>query len=307
MANASGQMTAALSNLDAVEYLANTAAADQLEAQYGLDKPALTVKLTFVGNTRPDQTLLIGKARTGKAELFGKLAGNPGVFAINNSLQAALDVDALALCPSSFGRCPASTSPASRSRRGQGQFQLTRKPAGWQISGPFDAGVPMARVVDMLGALAAPQCDSYKAFDAKDLVPFGLDKPALHITIRGKDGTEHGLLLGALTAAGSTSCYAKQTNSPAIFVVNGALAGTIDHGALNLLDPVLVKIDPGQLSAVQTKTGADLLTLEKKGKEWQVLDTPASPFKADAETVAQVAQAWHQIVAERVCRLWSQG
>src|SRR5205823_5723002 len=74
----------------------------------------------------------------------------------------------------------------------------------------------------------------------------------------------------------------------------------IDRGALDFLDPVLLRLEPGLLQRVERKTGTETLTLERKeDKGWVVQTSPATSFAADAETLGGVEAFWQNLVASR--------
>ena len=93
------QIASGLGSLEALEYVNDKPKESDLEAQYGLGKPALKVTLTFSDKKKPARTLLVGKARGGKPGYFAKLADAPAVFAVAADLHKQLDRDSLAYLP----------------------------------------------------------------------------------------------------------------------------------------------------------------------------------------------------------------
>src|SRR5439155_22514678 len=115
------------------------------------------------------------------------------------------------------------------------------------------------------------------------------EQHALKVTLSAKSG-EHTLLIGKPADDGTPGRYAKLAKDPAVFVVNEDLVKAVDHTALDMLDPVLVRLDPGRLERVEWRAGGvnppgrraggvnppvgSHLKLERKGDEWRVLDAP---------------------------------
>lgn len=308
------QIASSIGKLEAEEFVTNQAAADQLGPQYGLDKPALSITVQPSDPDKPARTVQFGKARSGKPGLYARLAGSDAVFAVDSAVRDKLDVDPLTLLPKRLWQLPTSQITQVKVRKGSEEYTLERKDPAWQIIGPFTAPADAGRVAGLLQALASPHCDNYKAFEAKDLAAYGLDKPVLQVTLTEADGStparsvsegtsdprlRFGLVLGGPTGPGASSRYAKQINNPAIFVVNDALADSINHSAFDLLDPVLVQVEPGDLERVQVKKGTETLTLEKKGKDWQVLDAPASPFVADPGSIQRLEGLCQNVAGDR--------
>jgi hypothetical protein len=294
------QLVNSLAVLEAVEYVSNKVPADQLDPDYGLGKSALSVELTVTDKKKPVKKLQIGKQRSGKPGYFGRLDESPAVFAVNPEIHNSLSRDALALLPLQLWQLmPGEVTAVKIHKRGSDEYRLTRKDAGWQISGPFEAAALSVRADRLTTGLLAPRCESYKAFDSKDPALYGLDKPELEITLTAKDGKEHGLVIGAPVGKDSPGRFARKTGSPAVFVVGETVLGAADKSALDLLDPVLLRLEPNQLERVQDKTGTEMITLEKKGEGWQVLDSPAGKFDADIQVTTEMDIVWQNVVAEK--------
>src|SRR5206468_2125423 len=93
-----GQLARDLGNLEVVEHVSDKPKPEDLDKQYGLAKPALTVAMKFTGG-KSAETLLIGKQREGKQEYFAKRAADPGIFVVKKDIHDALEHDSLAYRP----------------------------------------------------------------------------------------------------------------------------------------------------------------------------------------------------------------
>jgi hypothetical protein len=285
--------------LETKVYVTLSAAMDEL-TKYGLDKPELTFTVAFTDKTKPARTFQVGKARSGKGGYYARQADDHAVFILEGGVQEALKRDALSLLPAKLWQTtPEEIATVKIQKKGQPEYRLTRKDAGWQITGPFDAPAYALVVEQMLQGLASPQCESYKLHEAKDLKPYGLDVPLLTVTVVTRDGKEHGLLVGAPVEAGSGSHYAKLAKGPAVFVISAGLATGADREALALLDPLLLRVGPGQLTRVQGKVGDTGLTLVRQDRSWQVEGSPAGAFPADAQTMSEIEAFWSNVRAQR--------
>jgi hypothetical protein len=298
------QVAGTLGSLEAVEYADQMAKPDDLEARFGLGKPAITVRLEFTDKNKPARVLEVGKAQGGKPGTFARLADaadkTTPVFVISREAHDALDRDSLAYRPTQLWQVPAEDVAAVRVRRaGEAEYRLTRDGAGWKVGGPFEAPALTAAVQTLVNDLAAPQAQSYKAHEAKDLAPYGLDRPHVSVTVSAKDGKEHTLLVGASAGKEGPGRSAKLADSPAVFVVNDTLAHAADRAALDLLDPVLLHLDTARVERVTGKSGEAGLTLERTEHGWRVTDAPGSPFPADTEAVAGLEGLWADLRAER--------
>jgi hypothetical protein len=297
------QLADRLSNLEALEYVSNAPKAEELEPQYGLGKPALVVRLQFADKAKAPQTLHVGKARGAKPGYFARVANGlepSAVFAVNNDVFTALDRDALAFLPHELWRVlPEEVAALKVRKEEQPEYRLARADKGWRVEGPFSAPALAGAADALVQELAAPVCESFKALEAKNLTEYGLDKPYLTLALAAKDGKEHTLLVGAPTEKGSLSRFAKVSDRPAVFVVNDLFLSSTDRAALDLLDPVLLKLDPAKIERVQSKAGGEALTIERKGEEWKVTEGPGTPFAADAGAMATETSVWAVLRADR--------
>jgi hypothetical protein len=292
-----------LGKLEAVEYVNQTPKKDELEAQYGLGKPALVVRVEFRDKAKPAQVLHVGKTRGGKNGYFAQLADGSDkvapVFAVHAEIHSELVRDALSYRPSQLWQVPPEEIVAVRIHKaGQKEYTLARSANAWKIRGPFEAGALAAVVQKMTAALASPKVERYKVHEAKDLAEYGLDKPSLSVTVATKDGKEHTLLVGK-TGMDSAFYFAKLANDSAIFQVGDAVVRAADHAALDLLDPSLLHLPAELLERMTVKTADSSLTLEKKGDAWQVAESPAGAFPADTEASSSLGFLWSNLRAER--------
>ena len=298
------QLAGDLGRLEAVEYVNQTPKKDDLESLYGLGKPPLVVKIEFTDNKKPPQVLRIGKSRGGKGGYFAQLAdgadGTAPVFAINADIHKELTRDALSYRPLTLWQLlPEDIVSLRIHKAGQKEYTLTRSGGAWKIGGPFEANALADAVQKMANELGSPKAESYKAHEAKNLAEYGLDKPARTVSVRGKDGAEHTLLIGKSTAEGASVRYAKREKDPAILEVGDALVRAADRGALELLDPTLLHLDAAKLERMRSKSADSSLTLEKKGDAWRVAESPAGAYPADTEVAASIGYLWSNLRAER--------
>jgi hypothetical protein len=297
------QLLADLGHLEAAEFVTQEPKKDELEAQYGLGKPPLTVRIEFTDKNKPAQVLHVGKERGGKGGYFARVAEGGPVFAINAELHKQLVRDSLSYRPQKLWQMiPEEIESLSVRKAGQKEYVLTRSDTNWKISGPFEANAQGDAVQKMTTELAAPRVESYTAHEAKDLDKYGLDKPALSINIKAvlsKDAKEHTLLIGKSTGEGSATHYAKRGNDSAIFTVGDALVRAADRAAFDLLDTQLLHLDSAKVDRVRSQAGDKSLTLEKKENAWQVTQSPAGAYPADANVASSLSQVWTNLRAQR--------
>jgi hypothetical protein len=296
------QLLADLGHLEAAEYVTEEPKQDELEPQYGLGKPPLSVRIEFMDKNKPAKTVQIGKTRSGKGGFFARVADGGPIFAINDDLHKQLTRDSLSYRPQTLWQVVPEEIESLRVRRsGQKEYVLTRSDNNWKISGPFEANALGENVQKMTAELVAPRVESYTTHEAKDLAEYGLDKPALTIRIKpvlDKVDKEHTLLIGKPAKEGGTH-YAKRGNDAAVFTVSDTLVRAADRAALDLLDTKLLSLDVAKVDRLHSQAGDKSLTLEKKGDAWRVTESAAGAYPADAEATASLSSVWSDLRARR--------
>lgn len=294
------QLLGDLGHLEATEFVNSSPKQDELEAQYGLGKPPLTVRIAFADKKKAAEVLHIGKERMDKGGYFARLGDSGPVFALNAELHTQLARDALSYLPQNLWQIPAETIAALRfHKEGQPEYTLTHSGESWKINGPFTAEAQTEAVQKITAELAAPKVESYKAFEAKNLADYGLDKPASTVAVRGQDGKEHTLQIGKATEKGAATRFAKRGDNPAIFIIGNALVRAADRSALDLLDTRLWHLNSSQVQRFRSQVGDKSLTLEKTGNGWRVSASPAGAFPADVEATSSLRLLWTELHAER--------
>jgi hypothetical protein len=298
------RLLADLGGLEAADFVSQSPAKDELESQYGLGKPALTVHIAFADKNKPARELRVGKPRD-KGGYFAIATDTGPVFAITDELHKELARDSLAYLPQNLWQITPEDVAALRIHKaGQAEYTLTRSGEAWNIGGPFTAKASAETVQRTLAELSSPRIESYKAHEAKNLAEYGLDKPALTLTIQAKQPGEsgHTLLIGkpVPAAAGEASRlhYAKRGNDPAIFTVADTLVRAADRSVLDLLDTRLLNVASRVVERVRVESGDKSLTLEKKNNVWRVTESPAGAFDADRDAASSLSLLWLDLRAQ---------
>jgi hypothetical protein len=171
-------------------------------AAYGLDNPRLVVSMvTKKEGAEASQTIVLGAEATQGSQkvVYAKRADQPTVYALGEWSLRNLgktagqlrDKTVVAFDPARVGR-------VVLERTGGAPVTLVRSNTGWTVEGadagtkPNDASI--SRFLDDLRDLRGTDV---AAEPAGDLAAFGLDAPALRVTLTDKDGQAIGTVLGA--------------------------------------------------------------------------------------------------------------
>jgi hypothetical protein len=314
-----------LGRLEAVEYISDAPTKDDLDKRYGLASPAASATVTFAKADKPAQTLLLGKQRGDKPEYFAKLASKPEVFVVKKEIRDALEQNSLAYRPLQLWQVPPDEIAELRLQKEGQEYRLKHEGPAWKIVEPFEATAVPGLVLPMVDDLAGLRCERYEAHAAKDLIPYGLDKPYLRLAFRSepakppeepkkekgaekkeqkpkteekKPAPERVLLVGKPAPKDAKARFAKLGDGDAVFVLDEKVVGALDHSALDLLDPQLLTLDAKVITGIRSESGGSNLTLTRDGETWRA-EAGATKFPADRDAMAAVLGVWSNLRADK--------
>ncbi|MFN4261014.1 MAG: DUF4340 domain-containing protein [Gemmataceae bacterium] len=299
-------LAAELGRLEVVEFVHDQPTPDDL-AQYGLDKPRLSVSLSFSDDKQPTRTLLLGKQRDNQTEYFAKLTDLPVVFVIPKDIHDDLDRGALAYLPlRQWQVAPQTITELRIEKRGEPAYRLSRVANDWRLTGPFEAhDLRVSTLADLLDDLEQLSCQRYVALRAKDLTEYGLDQPYLKLTLlsqakptpdAAEPTTAEQVLLIGNPAGAEGERFAKRGDNDAIFILGKSELSALDHDALYWLDRNLLSVNRRAITRIE-KTGDHPWTLKRQGDEWQV-EATAPSFTPGAEPLDDLLEVWTNLRAE---------
>jgi Domain of unknown function (DUF4340) len=189
-------------------------------AEYGLDKPEVTVEL---GTGSSKAQLLIGKA-AGEGSVHAKDQSRPAVFTIDSSLAADLSKDAADFRQKDlFDARAFNTTRLEVVRAGQTfafEKTKTKNKEGqdeekWRQVSPTAKDVDQMKVDNLISALTAARATTFVESSAKT----GLDKPELTATIKSDEGKREEKVTLAKSGA---DAYATRAGEPGVAKVDAA-------------------------------------------------------------------------------------
>ncbi|MBI3409911.1 MAG: DUF4340 domain-containing protein [Planctomycetes bacterium] len=287
-----------LAKLEAVDLVSDHPKDEDLDKLYGLAKPALSAKLFFADSKKTPQNLTIGKQREGKQEYFARMDSGP-IFAVRKSLHDDLDRDALTYRALDLWKHADKDITELAIHKDGHDFRLKKDGLSWKITGPFEATATPFEAENMVRDVAELKAVKFVASEPKDVMSYGLDKPALKLTVQanGTKPASHTLFVGK-EAEGKTR-FAKLEGGDAIFTVDEKNVTSFDRTAFDLLDPTLLILEPSSLEKLHG-AGATSFTLEKKNGGWQVTESPAPPFIPEDEMMQGLLGALYNLRGSKV-------
>src|SRR5262249_36582907 len=163
-------------------------------SQYGLEKPHLTV--TVYGKDNASESMLLGFKQTeqGKDGIYVRRGERTPVYTVHQWILTHLDRTVFELRAKpvfSFEPSPVASVDA---KVGSDHFSLQRAPGGtWKVvEGTTTAAADVPVVERFLDELRELKGVSIVADPMPSPVPFGLDQPAIVVTLNSKDGKSLG-------------------------------------------------------------------------------------------------------------------
>ncbi|HTR62689.1 MAG TPA: DUF4340 domain-containing protein [Candidatus Binataceae bacterium] len=162
--------------------------------QYGLEKPHLTV--TVYGKGAASESLLFGfkQSEQGKDGIYVRRGERTPVYTVHQWVVGSLDRSVLDLRDKTVFSFQSSDVDSAAVKVGSDQFTLKRSAGGkWDITqGGKTVEADVAVVERFLDELRDLKGVSIVADPMPSPVPFGLDQPAIAVTLMGKDGKNIG-------------------------------------------------------------------------------------------------------------------
>lgn len=298
-------LTGDLSRLEVTEYVDDAPKAEDVEKKYGLAKPQMIVKLGFEGGK--EQTLEIGTAQDLKPEVYARLAGTNSVFTLPKDKVDTLNAGAAGLLPLQLWAAASDKVTAIEVMRADGEkYKLSSEAGNWKLSGAFEAPVPYLIAQPLLSAATAVKAEKYEAVATADLAKYGLDKPAVKVSVNYKEqrGDKEELItktvaLGHALPDNPSMCYGMVEGTKSVFVLSDALAKEANKPALDRLDRTLYSLDSAAIQKVSI-AGPDAersTTLIREKVAWKA---EGKPFAIDAFSVTALTNAVSRPMAARL-------
>ena len=272
----------ALGNLTAAKYQALTSINP---AEYGFDKPLLTVKMTHtetppVGDGLMTRAVVVGAPTPDGAGRYARLESpNAPVFVVPAPFVDAartpaldlLDRTLLSLDPTRIAKVRiAALTP-------EDTFTLSKDASGkWSTAGATFA-IDGERVSRLTSAAARPPVAKLVAYgDAVKWADFGLEKAAVTvgITLEGDKPETHTIELGKADPLGGR--YARIDGGKAVAVIPTAAADSLARKKFDFADRSLLSFDPTTLVGIIRRQGKDELELAPAQRSGGTSSSPRS-------------------------------
>ncbi len=256
-------------------------------ADYGLEKPKLTVGVLQEGASEPLK-LLIGEKLPDGSGVYAKLPTRGRVFTIPSYVESTLGKKPFDLRDRSLLHAKRDAIKALEIAGPEGNYALARDDQGeWGFTKPLATRAGRWTVDGLLGTLENLRMESVAAEEAKDLKSFGLAKPARTVTLRLADGATRALQIGS--SAGEKKFYAREASQALVAVIPGALVDDLAKGMGEYRAKRLLEVATYDVEGFDAEEGgAKRVYAKTKVKDKEGLETSkwkrSSPDAKELET-----------------------
>jgi uncharacterized protein DUF4340 len=252
-------------------------------AQYGLAQPKTTVTVVREGSTEALR-LQLGEKTPDGSGVYAKLPTAARVFTIPSWNATSLEKKPFDLRDRNLLHVKRDEVKTVEVTSATESYALARDERGeWSFTRPLPTRAGRWSVDGLLGALEGLRMEKVAAEDARDLRPFGLDKPAWRVVLGLSDGTLRTLEIGG--SPGDKQHHAREASSRLVAVIPDAVVQDLGKGmkdlrAKRLLEVAAYEVEGFDVEAAGAKkVYARSSTKDKEGVDvyhWKRTTPPAA-------------------------------
>ena len=237
---------------------------------YGLKEPVIEVGFKTKGD-KSFRTLLVGTKTPTGGDMYAKLANEKKVFLVQGYLESTFNRQPFDLRDKKILSIERDKVDRLEVVNGDSTVMLMKGAGDWKIASPVAARGDFGSIEGLVSRLQSAEMKSIAAENATDMKQYGLDKPAVLVTI-GLGSARAQLALGAKTDKGDV--YARDLSKSIVVTVAPDLLTELQKGANDLRRKDIFEFRAYNLTRVELTRGATTLVAEKvKGKGKDAADT----------------------------------
>ena len=269
-------------------------------AQYGLNPAALDVAFRVKGQ-KDLQHLLVGEKTAAGGDLYAKKADEKRVFLISSYLDGTFNRTPFDLRDKAVLKFDHDKVDGLEIAHDGNTIQLAKTAGDWAMVKPYKARADFAAAEAALGSLTSAQMQKVVSPEAKDLKVYGLDPPALTVTVTSGSGRA-ALTVGKVE---NGSAYARDLSRPMVFAIPPATVMDLQKSADTFRRKDMFDARSFNTSRVELRRGGETLTFErskdKDGKDvWKNAAGTAVDTAKVEDLLAKLSNVRAQLFQDRV-------
>lgn len=229
-------------------------------AEFGLAPAQARVEVDVAGEKAP-RVLLIGDKVPASADVFAQTNARNSVITIPGYAAAAFEKKAFDLRDRNLLKIQRDAVRGVEVSGPEGGYALVREGAEWTVSAPVKTRAGRYTVDGFVGLLESLRFDEVAAEDARELKPFGLDKPTRKVALKLADGSTKTLEIGS--GAGDKKFHARVSGGSLVAVIPGAIVDDLAKGLDHWRAKRLLELATYQVSAIEIHESGKLRKLAR--------------------------------------------
>ncbi|RPJ84325.1 MAG: DUF4340 domain-containing protein, partial [Acidobacteria bacterium] len=227
-------------------------------AEFGLAEPRVEIGFRLDGE-KDMRHLRVGDKTATQGEVYASRGGKQ-VFLIPSYVESSFAKTTFELRDKSI-----LTFPRDKVDRlvvqGEGASKSVAKAGSeWKLTEPVSAPADYGTVEGLIGQLETARMTAITALEAGDLKPYGLNEPAVSVTL-GTGSSQATLLVG--NKADDAGYYAKDASRTLVFTIENRLVDELKKPAGDLRNKDVFAFRPFNASALDVAKGTDVLAFAK--------------------------------------------
>ncbi len=175
-------------------------------------------------------------------------------------------------------------------RNAHGTFDLDKEGGGddaWKLTAPVEDAASSSAVSTLLSSLDSLRTDRRLGAGDVKLADYGLEKPALGVTVTESGGTVYSLEVGKEMPLGKTR--AAVTGDGEVVLVNAYLADDLEKGLADWRSRDLLHLSAADVASLSISGGGDTVQIVHDGDAWRLTEPLAD--LADGQRVQDLVGA----------------
>jgi hypothetical protein len=270
----------ALTNVEIVRVVDENAT--NLE-QFGLANPAITVEYKAEGGA--SGTLRLGNKNATQGEIYALKNDEKRVFLVSAFQETSFNRTPFDLRDKKILKFDRDKADSLTIAKGATSIEMSRAGSDWKVTKPVPSRSDYTQIEGFLTRLSSSNMSKIVEENPKDLAKYGLDKPAMTVTI-GSGSAKTVLEVGK---SEGTETYAKDASRPIVFIVDSTLQTDLNRSFDDYRKKELFEFRPFYLdkmrAVLDAPNGPKTYEFEKQ--------KPATPSDPETWKVTRVGGSSH--------------
>jgi len=249
-------------------------------ADYGLDKPVLTVSLWIKGEEKPVE-IKFGKETEVGASIYAQVEGENDVLVVNKSTYTMFDKSLEDWRDKKVLDFATYNVEKFQLEREDGKYLFAKSGDKWMISSPIEARADTSTIDGMLDKLRFLRVTKFVSESPADDAKYSLDKPSMRVSVWEEDKAAQVAIFGKKGKENDQDVvYAKVEGYNSILAVRAGILDDLSKSLEEMRDKKLVRLIKADVEKIEMKKGGQDIVLSKEKDEWKL----EKPLQDKAET-----------------------